>query len=238
MAGNNRLGDKVRVGTTAECAKTFLQMAENFRSAGGWTSANVERNDKTLTLFNLLAASVNYLDMAAKNIEEHISAIALATRSLYEINLQARDIPRSSDSLLRWQGEAVTDKIQVLEGILGLETSSAMPEQRKVLLTEVDRLLSLRKKYGLPDARPSGAGEIAKSAGLAKEHSALFKLFSKLIHLSSYLINDYKNAASNETAMILQIHAQLYAWDTFRLICDAVSMPESARRKLESAPGS
>jgi len=213
-------------------------MAERFRLACKWISENVSRSEKTLALFNLLAASANYLDVAANNIEGHISTIALATRSLYEINLQTRDILFSSDSLRRWQGEAVTDKIQVLEGILGLDTVSALSEQRKALRTEIDRLLSLREKYRLPAGRPSGTGEIAKSVGLAREHNTLFKLFSKLVHPSSYLTNDYGNAASDETAKNLQIHAQVYAWDTFSRICDAVSMPKSTRRDLERPPGS
>lgn len=236
MAPNDRLGDRVRTGTVAECAETFLQMAINFRSAGGWISENLERNDKTLTLFNLLAASANCLDMAAKNIGEHISAIALATRNLYEINLQTLDILRSSDSLQRWLGEAVTDKIEVFEGILSLDTVDAAVEPHEVIRTEIERLLSLRKKHVLPAARPSGAVEIAKSVGRTEEHKALFKLFSKLVHPSSYLVNNYKDANSDEIAMMLQVHAQLYAWDTFSRICDAVSMPEPVRRKLERSP--
>lgn len=182
-----------------------------------------------LALFNLLTASASYLKVAGDNIETHISVLAMVTRNLYEINLQVRDILRSSDGIQRWQAEAIADKIQMLEGILELDTVSDTASQRAVLQTEIDRLRSLRHKHGLPDIKPVSAGNIAKSVGLSREHSALFKLFSKLVHPSSYLVNDYKNAASDEIRMTLQIHAQLYAWDTFGRICDAVSMPKSVR---------
>jgi hypothetical protein len=66
---------------------------------------------------------------------------------------------------------------------------------------------------------------LAKQAGLADEHAALFKLFSKLVHPSSYLSNDYKNAASEEVRTILHARAQLYAWDTLGRISKAVGMP-------------
>lgn len=233
MANNIRLGDRTRVGTVRETVLTFQQMAERFESAGVWISENVERTDEALTLFNLLVASAGYLKVVAENINKHISVIALGTRNLYEINLQTRDVISSVTGLRRWHGEAITDKIQILEGVLELTTVSDTSGHRKVISSEIDRLKSLRNRNRLPDAGPSAASKIAKSLGLVTQHRALFKLFSKLVHPSSYLVNDFKNAASDEIAMILQIHAQLYAWDTFSRICDKVSMPQSVRRKLE-----
>ena len=233
MANNIRLGDRVRVGTAQETAHTFQQMAERFESAGHWISENVKRTDESFTLFNLLVASAGYLKVVAENINKHISVIALGTRNLYEINLQTRDIVSSVTGFRRWQGEWITDRIQILEGVLELASVSDTSGQRKVISREIDRLKSLRNKNRLPDARPSRTKKIADSVKLPTEHRALFKLFSKLVHPSSYLVNDYRNAASNEIAMILQIHAQLYAWDTFSRICDRAPMPQSVRRKLE-----
>jgi len=237
MASKNSLGDKVHFGTPTEVADAFQQMVARFTSAGEWISGHVQRAEQSLALVNLLAASIGYLKVAADNIDAHISVQAMVTRSLYEINLQVRDILGSSHGLRRWQAESVTDKIQVLEGVLELDTVGDTERRRAVLQTEIDRLRSLRQKYNLPEIRPSAAGNIAKSVGLSKEHSALFKLFSKLVHPSSYLVNDYKNAASEEIRKMLQIHAQLYAWDTFGRICDAVSMPKSIRENLERGVG-
>ncbi len=171
-----------------ETVLTFQQMAERFESAGGWISENVERTDEALKLFNLLVASAGYLKVVAENINKHIPVIALGTRNLYEINLQTRDVISSVTGLRRWHGEAITDKIQMLEGVLELTTVSDTSGQRKVISREIDRLKSLHKRNQLPDARPSGAKKIADSVGLRKEHRALFKLFSKLVHPSSYLV--------------------------------------------------
>jgi len=111
-------------------------------------------------------------------------------------------------------------------------------DSRFVLRGEISRLKSLRKKYDLPERKhlPSSAA-IAKRVDLKKEHDALFKLFSKLVHPSSYLINDYENAASSEVKMILKIHAQLYAWDTFSRVCSAVSVPQTIREVSHSITG-
>lgn len=209
-------------------------MAEGFTSAAEWISKNVQRTNESLALFNLLTASTSYLRVASENIEAHISVLAMVTRSLYEINLQVRDILRSPEGIQRWHAESIADKIQTLEGILELNTVRDMGNQRAELQTEIDRLKSLREKHELPDIKPASAGNIAKSIGLSAEHGALFKLFSKLVHPSSYLVNNYENAASGEIRMILQIRAQLYAWDMFGRICDAVSMPKSVRKGLET----
>jgi len=229
MAAPNSLGEKLRIGTTAEAAQAFDDMASQFTSAANWISKNVQRTNETIIFFNLLTACASYLETAGSNIEAHISILAMITRNLYEINLQVRDIIGSHNGVVRWQAEAVTDKVQILEGILELTTVTDMASERAGIRTEIERLKSLRDKHGLPDVKPKSGGDMAKSVGQSDEHKALFKLFSKLVHPSSYLINDYKNAASNEIRMILQVHSQLYAWDTFSRICDAVSMPKAAR---------
>lgn len=107
---------------------------------------------------------------------------------------------------------------------MSLSDSEATTENTKILETEISRLQNLRKKYKLGSGSHESAGNLAKKNGLQNEHKALFKLFSKLIHPSSYLVND-ATASSDENFRILQMHAQLYALDTFSRIAKAVSLP-------------
>lgn len=129
-----------------------------------------------------------------------------------------------------WQAEAVLDKIQLLEGILQFCPAGECEQERALFVEEMDRLKGLVTRHNLPtlDRLPMAAS-IAQSVGRAEEHKALFKLFSKVVHPSSYLVNDYSNAASRELAIILQTYMQLYAWDTFSRICQALSVPADVR---------
>lgn len=232
---SKRVGDDLRIVTSAEAANHLRQMAKFFALASSWITQNVKRTDDSVTLFNFLAASESYLQIAADNIDAHLSIMALSTRSLYEINLQVRSVLSSPENMRRWLGQAATDKIQILEGVLELDETGSSGDRKVVLLrNEIDRLKSLQTRHGLPDARPSSAGDIAKAVGLTREHRALFKLWSKLVHPSAYLVNDYQNAASHEVRMMLQIRTQMYAGDTFRRICEAVKMPTSARDAIEA----
>ena len=81
-------------------------------------------------------------------------------------------------------------------------------------------------KYGFPTVKqPVSTGNLANKVGQEGEHKALFKLYSKLVHPSSYLVNDYGGASSVENQKILQIHAQLYAYDTVTRVCEELSVP-------------
>lgn len=230
-----RLGDKVKVGSRDECADAMKGIEKALQETVRWISMHVTRTDKSVALANLLDATAKYLSSAALNIEGHISIVALCTRNIYEINLQVRDLILSPSGLQRWLGESVTDKIDLLDGILSIGSASDTSKERQIVLKEIERLRLLRDKYSLPSAKPSPAGQIAKSVGLSEDHKALFKLFSKLVHPSSFLVNDFGNAASKEHYYILQIHAQIYAWDTFSRVCEDASMPDEIRQKIERA---
>jgi uncharacterized small protein (DUF1192 family) len=210
-------------------------MENLFLSVRDWIEKNNHRDAQRVILQNLLSSSAQYLRVAADNLGTHISVLALATRSLYELNVRTRAILTLSDQIDNWQSEAVTDKIQTLEGLLTLQTTNEMSAERTILRTEIDRLNALRAKYGLPVVKkPIDAGGLAPAVGLENEHKGLFKLFSKLVHPSSYLTNDYSNAASSQVRSILELHTQIYAWDTFSRICDAQSVPEAISSPLAS----
>ena len=232
MTNERRLGDFVDFENPRQISLSLKRKAKACRGAAIWISGNVERTDESLVLKNILVSATGYLNLGADNIRGHISVIAIVTRSLYELNLQTRDVIGSSAGLARWNGEAATDKMQVLEGIMELETVGDSGYQRHILSTEISRLRYLRRKYDLPEKTPRSAGALENSVGLKREHRALFKLFSKLIHPSSYLVNDPKNAASPEVRDILIMHAQLYAGDTFERICSRIGVANSIRRKF------
>jgi hypothetical protein len=230
MANNQRLGEIVRMQSVNDVERRLTEMEKIFLSVCGWIKNNCQRTDQSITLVNILSSSAQYLRVAADNLEGHVSVLALATRSLYELNVRIRAILALHDQMQIWLSEGLTDNIQTLEGILALDTATEMNAERTVLRAEIDRLNALREKYKLPTIKkPADTGTIAPTVGLANEHKALFKLFSKLVHPSSHLTNNYENAASQQVRAILQIHAQLYAWDTFNRICDAQSVPEVQR---------
>ncbi len=128
MAHDNALQDKVRTGPVAKTKRVLLEMQKHFLSICDWIKKNSERSERNVTLFNLLVASSQYLQITAENVDGHGSVLALATRSLYELNLRVRYILRANENLRLWLAEGVTDKTEMLEGLLTLDTVSDMKQ--------------------------------------------------------------------------------------------------------------
>lgn len=191
-----------------------------------WCEKNIPRTDKSVSQLKILQSVSDYLEIAKLSLQSHISVLALATRSQYELNIRLRSIIEKEGELNKWNSEAITDKVQTLEGILLLSEESENLSERAILNQEISRLKGLIKKYSLPTIKnPEATGSIAKSLNMTDEHKGMYKLFSKLVHPSSYLVNDYNNAGADETRKILQIHVQLYALDSIERICKSLCIP-------------
>jgi hypothetical protein len=232
-----KLSDIVTPGTTADLRRRLADTSLQLVRLCKWIIDHHGRTEESATICNLLSAARSYLILAAENAENHLSVLALCVRSLYELDLRTRLVLTSPNKMREWEAEAAADKIELLEGILQLSSSVENTESRRVLQNEISRLQSLLERHGMPpvDHIPSTAA-LAKSAGLHEDHKALFKLFSKLVHPSSYLVNDYSSAASPEVLAVLQIHLQLYAGDIIKRVCVALSIPDDATR-METKPG-
>ena len=212
--------------TQVELKNNLDNVVEKCRFLILWIEKNIDRTERRVILCNLLIATADYLKLTKSSLNSHISAIAISTRSIYEINVKLRSLIADQENLRKWQSEAVTDKVQALDGILLLANDSESIAEQNIIKQEIERLNDLITKYGLPTIKqPISTGNLAKTVGLENEHNALFKLYSKLVHPSSYLVNDYNSAASIENRKILQIHAQLYAYDSISRICEALEVP-------------
>lgn len=221
-----RLRNLVVEGDQEELTKNVDKIIKQFRFITRWIDKNVARTEKRLILVNLLSSTSDYLELMKSSLNSHISVLALCTRNIYEINIRTRSLIEDQDEMAKWQSEAVTDKVQTLEGILSLASESENINEQNILKSEIDRLNGLLQKYGFPVVKqPANTGSIAYKVGQVGEHKALFKLYSKLVHPSSYLVNDYGGASSIENQKTLQIHAQLHAHDTASRVCEQFSIP-------------
>lgn len=223
---NKRLRDHVIESNQTELKKNVGKIIKKSRFIIRWVDRNVARTEKRVMLVNLLSSTSDYLELMKSSLDSHISVLALCTRSIYEINIRIISLIEHQEEMAKWQSEAVTDKVQILEGILSLANESENINEQYILKNEMERLKGLVQKYGFPVVKqPIGTGSLANKVGQEAEHKALFKLYSKLVHPSSYLVNDYDGASSIENQKTLQIHAQLYAHDAVSRVCEQLAVP-------------
>ncbi|EJM74049.1 DUF5677 domain-containing protein [Pseudomonas sp. GM60] len=230
MQSDKSLNDYMVEGNENQLKTAIQDMHRKFIIVSEWIAENTEHTNDNLVFLNLFRSTIDYIEVLNTSINQHISILGLATRSLYELNLQLRLALKDPAYIQAWCSEVITDKIQIYEGILGIQSTTETTQQKLILQTEIEKLHNLRVKYQLPAEKSTlTAAQKAKSLGISNEHSNLYRLFSKIVHPSSYLVNDRIHAASLQTQIILQIRAQLYAWDTFSRTSDYFNIPEDLK---------
>ena len=224
MSREKRLRDIVKFGDLSEINNILKSKISLIDKHLEFIRTNLERTERNLVLYNLLAKTKLYLYCLMKSLNEPTEQLGFITRSLFELNLITRYVLIKEENLKRFVRQAGIDRIQILEGSLELREDSSK-ENAKILEDEINKIKGLIQKYNLASLKslPSFR-EIARITELEKEYKALYKLFSKYVHPSSYIIaGSPKEIHSNEVRNIFLIHAQLYAGDTFQRIKEATN---------------
>jgi hypothetical protein len=213
MTPKKTFGDHVRWGSPDDQSAALKSLASQLRTRASELAATIPRNDVSASRERLLTAAADSVDLVASDaVDAPITVIALATRNLVEINLRARYVEQSEANLQAWISEALLDRIQLYEGILTLGGPKEITDQ---LRAEVEYNRQLAEKHGLTLARkPMPTPELARKVGMEKEYTALFKLYSKLLHPTSYSVNvssDEVGSLINRNILLGQL--QFYGHD-------------------------
>lgn len=205
------LKEIVRHGSSEEVERALLTIEKSIERVTDWIQNNKPRNERNLVFLNFLLAAIPYVNLAGVHRDGPAQVLALCARSLYELCLRARQIRISDQAFQQWRAEFANDHIELLEGYLELSPDTPSPA-RVVVETELARMRIVTTKHGIQPRKPSRLDQIAKEVGDEREHRSLFKLFSKLLHPTSYLVNAKADKIqSDEVRNILIIHIQLYA---------------------------
>ncbi len=179
---------------------------------------NLNRTERDLVLFNLLGKARLYLHCLRCSLSEPTELLGFLTRSLFELNIITRYVLMSEENLKRFGSEFVVDKKQILQGLLTLGEDSSR-EAVQTLEKEIARIEEIAKKHNRAPQKSEFIKDKAREVGLSEDYEALYKLFSKYVHPSSYTINATpEEIHSNEVRNIFLIYSQIYADDMFQRI--------------------
>ncbi|MBI2840748.1 MAG: hypothetical protein HYX75_20715 [Acidobacteria bacterium] len=240
MPDERRLKDLVEFGTLDDLRLALESYGNRLLAVCSWIVSNRERDNAGLALYNLLSGVVPFVQIARQHLLGHIQILAFCARNVFEINLRTRHVLQSAANLQQWMAECVADNIEVLEGILQLR-DTASPGDIAILETEIERLRSVARRHGITDsAKLLAVPDLAKAVGQEVEYRALFKLYSKLVHPSSYLLNRSADEVRESVIrQILVIRLQLYGYDLLERIRERLKVPEDVVGSHEMGrPGS
>lgn len=140
--------------------------------------------------------------------------VALCARNLFELNLFLRHIMSGSTYLKGWVGQCVTDRREAGEALAALTDD---PRVKATIAAGVAGDAEILQKHGITAASRFNVKKLAEQYGLLSEYQALYKLFSKVVHPSSWLVNlDELTAPVFLDVFVVQ--CQIYALDTLNRI--------------------
>lgn len=114
-----------------------------------------------------------------------------------------------------WLGQLAGDEVQILEGVLTL-ANGAKREHIATLNSRLIEISAICKRHGINPSKPFQIAELARIMNRSEDYNALYKLFSKYVHPSSWLVNNSEEITQNtDTLNIFVIHSQLYSGDSY-----------------------
>jgi hypothetical protein len=154
--------------------------------------------------------SAHYLTLVSLGAPETpLEVVALAARSVFELFVRLKYVLMSDQYALQWRSEAAKDQIEIYDAILTLSGDEAAMSQ---ISSEINRVKFHSNDRGLDQSmKIMNAVEVSKKVGLQDEHKAFYKLYSKLVHPSSFSVNwpDAVSSPMYRDSMI--VNTQVYA---------------------------
>lgn len=221
-----RLRDVVRFGMSPDdIAAQLLSIGAAITGSTQWIKEHRPRDERNLVLFNLLIAPVPYIGLYAQNLSGPLALLAFCTRTVFELNVRTRHVLLSPANLKQWMAEAADDHVELLKAIIGI----AEPDDPRAgsLRHDLQRIEGLKVKHKLPELRKADTqiAALAREINLEQEHKSLFKIFSKLVHPTAYLVNSANVMEDAQMRNVLLVHFQIYALDLFKRITDEIGVP-------------
>ncbi|MFT5617211.1 MAG: hypothetical protein ACI85I_000427 [Arenicella sp.] len=162
--------------------------------------------------YRILSALISEIERI-KIYELKNDTLALSTRNVFELNMIYRYTCLSDDNLKEWIGNKAKDEIEILEGILKLSENSNSDEER-IIKERIDKINTTAQQQNLKVKKQLNTKSLAEKVGLVAEYNGLFKLYSKFIHPTSYLINSAPvDIESLQYKNIFLIQFQTYLYD-------------------------
>jgi len=151
-----------------------------------------------------------------------LAMMAYATRNLLELNIWTAYVLLSNDNTQRFAQDWLLDGIGLLEGLEGWHTSHGGTTADLTSTTAtLNELKKNRTAWGLDNAKYLRVAEVGKSLGYGDEYDNLFKVYSKLVHPTSWsVLGKERELHPDGIKKLLLFRGVYYGGKTFCFIRD------------------
>jgi hypothetical protein len=216
-----KLGDKVVFGSTEDVNTNLRKIISVLDEE---VSKLLLKEGVDYPLFALRALT-NYTGVLFDRLISHqdfpIEYNAISARNLFECYLLIAYINSDPSKAKEFLSQKAYDELEINEGFLSLKTANTSETSIKLIRDRMDYIKELMKKNGFIPSRHWTVSSLAQQTNNKVEYEAFFKLYSKYVHPSSWIVNSFNNEYDNPIFRnIFLLQGQLYASRIIKLISE------------------
>ncbi|WP_143774373.1 DUF5677 domain-containing protein [Niastella vici] len=207
-----KFGDKEIYGSTegikANLREVILQLNDKV--------SHLHENEELDFVIISLRSLTNYTSILLERLtlyqQSPIEFCAISARNLFECYLLVAFILSDPSKAKEFVGQKASEELEINEGFLSLTEPSTPEAVIKSIQDRMTYIKELMNKHEVPIEKHWTVSYLAKQTNNKVEYESFFKLYSKYIHPSSWIVNSLANEYDNPVFRnIFVLQGQHYA---------------------------
>lgn len=201
--------DLLQCGNDNDVAKNFADCSSRLRRYACTLPIGPVNDYVGLSAQRILKFVATEAEAASSALRIDIKLFAWRTRNIFESFLLLKHCMASTQNAERFCAQRIGDEATILEGLLGLAhegTRDMTPVQERI-----SKARAILEKYGFAKISPLRIDVLATAVNMKDDYAAFYKLYSKYVHPSSWVIiadsDEFDNVQYWEAFIV---NAQLY----------------------------
>lgn len=158
---------------------------------------NNETDYRLIALRGLCSYTSILFERLITNPNASIEYVAISARNLFECFLLTAYVVNDPSRAKTFVSQKAFEELEINEGFLSLTTANTSQETIKMIHDRMDYINRLMKNFGLTPSKHWTVSHLANHTNNKVEYDAFFKLYSKYVHPSSWIVNSYEHEYDN-----------------------------------------
>lgn len=216
-----KIEDKVKFGSYEEIENNLSCLGLELRRCALDMPVGKKDDYIGFALCKLVSYAASLTETLISFLKMSIELNAWTARNLFECYLIASYIISDISNAKEFLAQKATDELEIYESLLTLKHSGTTKDAEKPVLERMEHIRNTMKKHSLAKLNHWTVSRLAKQTGNKEEYDVFFKLYSKYVHPSSWLINGEKSEFDNQTYRnVFLIQAQYYISCLLKIVSD------------------
>jgi hypothetical protein len=203
--------DIVELGTDSDVAGNLIKCSTQLRLQSAAIPISVDDDFVGLVAQRILLYVSTEAEAASALLHKDIKLFAWRTRNIFEGFLLLKFTLSSQKNAEVFCAQRISDEKMILEGLL-----SFFPELSgddvTFLKDRVAKCKAVLQKYNFEKVSPWRIDKLAENVGMKDDYAAFYKLYSKYVHPSSWIImTDADEYDNHHYWEVFILNAQLYS---------------------------